>query len=106
MRISWKKKDENYSVAAAWVRHKIMFSLINAIISCIPESRTVANKEEIIKRSLPESTKTSKHLSEMNIRHSSMLEEVRQYQNVVKHLWIVILEKIDTISCVNQNMSN
>ena len=69
-------------------------------------------------RSLSESTKTSKHLSEMNIKifkdancniyplHQSMPEEVRQCQNVVNHLWIVIFEKSDTISCVNRNVSN
>lgn len=69
-------------------------------------------------RSLSESNKTSKRLSEMNIEiftdancniyplHQSMPEEVRQCQNVVKHLWIVILEKGDTISCINQNVSN
>ena len=69
-------------------------------------------------RSLSESTKTSKHLSEMNIEifkdancniyplQQSMPEEVRQCQNVVNHLWIVIFEKSDTISSVNQNVSN
>ena len=84
------KKDENYSVVIAWVRRKIIYSLTNAIISCISESRTFVNNDEIIKRSLAESTKTSKLLSEMNIEiftdansniyplHRSMLEELRQ----------------------------
>ena len=62
-----KKKDENYSVVAAWVRQKITSSLINVIISCTSESRTVTNNEEIIIRSLSESIKTSELLSEINL---------------------------------------
>ena len=60
-----EKRNEHYSVEAS-VKQKILFSLIYSIIISIRGSRTVANNEEIMIKSLSESIKTSKGLSEMD----------------------------------------
>ena len=44
-----------------------MFSPVNSIIIWIGGRRTAANNEEIMIKSLPESIKTSKPLSEMDV---------------------------------------
>lgn len=61
------KSDNHYSVAAASVRQRIMFSQINSNILCIRGSRTVANNEETMTRSLSKSIKTSRLLSETDL---------------------------------------
>ena len=45
------EKNEHYSAVAAWVKRKIMFSLINPIILYMRGSRNVANNEEVMIRS-------------------------------------------------------
>lgn len=62
-----EKREQHYRVAAAWVRWKIKFSLINSIVLCINENRTVANNNETILRSIPESVETSEFLSGINV---------------------------------------
>ena len=53
-------------MVAAYVRRKIVFSVINLIILCISGSRTVANNEKIMIRSASESIETSEPLPEIN----------------------------------------
>ena len=61
------ESDNHYCVAAASVRQRIMFSQNNSNILRIQGSRTVANNEEIMTRSLSESIKTSRALSETDL---------------------------------------